>query len=126
MGINSWISRSFVSAVAALVVAVTLVSFALAALAGDFSRPAVAVVMLIVGGLFLLVGAVTSGAMPFLGSIPGTDPGINYTNTLQTELQLQQSLQHETVRADLARRRRLGLRMLAAGGALVIIALLIA
>lgn len=126
MGIRARISSSFIAAVAALIFAVVLLSLALAALAGDFSRPAVAVVMLLVGGLFLLIGAVTSGAMPFLGSIPGTDPGINYTNTLQTELQLQQSLQHETVRADLARRRRLGLRLLAAGGILVVLGLLIA
>ena len=119
------IPRSFPVGVAVLTCVVTLVAMALAAWAGDFSRPAVATVMLIVGGVFFLVGAIISGGLPFLNSIPGSDQGLNMVNTMHTDMLLEQSLRDPELQKLAKRRRRVGLRLLASGALLVVIGLVI-
>lgn len=126
MGGNLRVPRSFPVAVAILTAGVVLAAMATTAIAGDFSGSAVAVVMLLAGGVFLLLGAVISGALPLLNSLPGSDQGLNLANTMSTELLLQQSQRDPELRADTNRRRRLGFRLLASGALLVVIALVLA
>ncbi len=117
--------RSFPAAVAILTAVVIVVAMALAAWAGDFSRPAIAMVMLIFGGLFLLVGAMISGGLPLLGSLQGSDQGLNYANTMHTDMLLQQSLRDPELLRRANRRRRVGVRLLASGALLVVIGLVV-
>ncbi|MGE0601435.1 MAG: hypothetical protein AB7J35_18470 [Dehalococcoidia bacterium] len=118
--------QTFPGAVAAITASVCVVSIALAALLGDFNRPAVALLMLLIGSIFLLMGAVMGGALPFAGSLPGAVPGLDYANTMNTELLLQQDLRDPELAAQAKRRRRLGLRILTSGAVLLVLGLVVA
>ena len=104
----------------ALDLGVVLAATALAAILGEFNRTAVGMLTFIAGGLLMVAGPIVMGSLPLMGT---GDQGMNYTNILHTEMLLQQSLRDEHVAADLGKRRRAGLTLLASGFSLLFVAM---
>lgn len=115
--------RRYAIAVLALDAAVVCAATVLAAVLGESNRTAVGSLTFIVGGLLMVAGPIVMGSLPLMGT--GLH-GINYTNILHSEMLLQQSLRDEHVAADLRKRRRTGLTLLAAGFSLLFVGLVIA
>ena len=115
--------RRYGVAVLALDAAVVSAARVLAAVLGEFNRTAVGMLTFIAGGLLMVAGPIVMGALPLMGT---GDQGMNYTNILHNEMLLQQSLRDEHVAADLRKRRRAGLTLLAAGFSLLFAGLVIA
>lgn len=115
--------RRYGIAVLALDAAVLCAAAVLAAVLGEFNRTAVGLLALIAGGLLMVAGPIVMGSLPLMGT---GDQGMNYTNILHNEMLLQQSLRDEHVAADLRKRRRAGLTLLAAGFSLLFVGLAVA
>lgn len=112
--------RRYGVAVVALDAAVVCAATVLAAVLGESNRTAVGSLTFIAGGLLMVVGPILMGALPLMGT--GLH-GMNYTNILHSEMLLQQSLRDEHVAADLGKRRRAGLTLLASGFSLLFVAM---
>lgn len=112
--------RRYGVAVVALDAAVVCAATLLAAVLGEFNRTAVGSLTFIAGGLLMVAGPIVMGSLPLMGT---GDQGMNYTNILHTEMLLQQSLRDEHVAADLGKRRRAGLTLLASGFSLLFVAM---
>ena len=128
-GAGGWATRLRRAAVeVAICDAVVIAGCAvLAALMGEFHRPAVGLLVLGAGGLALLFGAVSAGALPmFTATHAGSPSEMNYSNVLHAELLLQQEARDPAIAADVRHRRRIAVRLGVVGLSLVVLAFVIA
>lgn len=103
--------------------AAVVFAIALSAVLGAFNRAAIGFFLLVAGGVLMLSGGIVGAGLPMMGLGPGGGgAGLNYANTLQSDMLLQQSMRDEEDVTGLRARRRLGLVSATSGLTLLVIA----
>ena len=118
--------RRFFVAVLPVDAAALLAAVLLAALLGEFTRTAVAMLTLIAGAICMVAGPILIGVLPIAGHGFGGDMGVTCIHTRHQEMLLRQSLGDEHFARDSRRTLRTGLTMLAAGFSLLFLGLAVA
>ena len=118
--------RRFFVTVLLVDAAALLAAVLLAALLGEFTRTAVAMLTLIAGAICLIAGPILIGVLPITGHGFGGDTGLTYIHTRHQEMLLRQSLGDEHFARGSRRTLRTGLTMLAAGFSLLFLGLAVA